>query len=1778
MKAKSYLIIFGIFLLIINICGIAWIQHTISSNKNVVKVRSACFYPDDYNPDRIKVTFDRKLASDSEIGNTAAALFEVEPSLSGSWQWESGSTASFCLDMPLGPGRKVSLSAVENFVELTSYELDCDDGLSLETVPLCYEYARVMTSDNHNVMVEVSFNQPVSPDDFMKHVRFYDAGVLEDKIIRNVKAVTHEAGSEIVVQVARSDSDRLLMVIDKELKGDKADLPLGNEVKEILEIDCRFMYLDQYVYGGDFGESVRVDLTFSQKLAEELPELNISPKVEGLTVSRWRDELVLRGKFEPATRYAIKIPAVLSSENEVTLGKEVEVLVDIPDAEPKVEFVYSGGILSPRGTKTIEAKAVNISNLELRSWRVYENNLVSFLHGGRVGGTAREVNSRDIELDLSRNKAEKLALELNTLIGAGPGIYSLSIRNKECFWNRDDSLVVISDIAITTKQSKDEVVVWVTSLADGKCIEGAVVKGISYQNQKLAEGKTNKDGIARLKYVTGGDKGAIWLVTAQLGKDMNYVKPGLNQWVVDGVDQSGRPWPENYEVMLYPERGVYRPGEKIYITGVIRDKTGGVPPVMPYELKVYRPDGKEVESVIVKPGEGSHGVFQNVFQTMVYYQTGLYTVSVCLPGSERELGSTSVSLEMFTPLRMKVQASSSHMRYGPEENPKLDISARYLWDQPASELEAAINNDYVQRCFVAEDYKDYSFGVKRTAEEVKAKTVKQNLNEEGKLEVELEVPESLKKGYYRLYSTVTVTEPGARSVSSSSSAIVDLLDHHIGVRNMAGRIAVPGESFNIEWVSLDGQGKPLAVDVLSYELLSIEYNTTLKIVNGEYVWDSKEKITKVLEAELQSIDNHAGEFALKCDNSGYYRLVLEDAESGSKTEVDFYCSEYGDKHSLAMNEPEKVEVVTDKSVYKPGDTVKVLLRSPVEGQVLVTQETDRVLSYYLAEVRDNAAELEVTVDKSARGSVYFAATVIRKVDPEQTDWLPHRGYGMARVKIDHSSNKLPLEIVCEGRQKPGSKTTVTVDSGLPTDPNHPAMVHLWAVDEGVLLASNYKNPDPYKFFLQARKPGVSSSDLFNRLLPDYKRAESMVRIGAGGESEFGRLRRSSPTATKSRESAVIWNDVLPTDKTGKLQVELVMPEMTGQMRLMATAFDADRYGSCDGSVVLAKELSIETSCPKFVAPGDRFMVPVRIFNNKTEAVSVWLGAKLSGAVGSEESGVREFSIEPNKSILYMMNVCAVESGEGKIELTAGTNGGQGISDNVVLNMTVRPVSALCTEVKTEAFDAGSEIRISPSETYIADTEYMKLKIFSKPSIQMAPTLEKLVGYPYGCVEQTASRVFGLLFSREIIEAGRNEDIETLVEAGLARLWSMQTPNGGLSYWPGGTSDYPWGTAYVGWCLTEAKKVGYAVDDRFVESLMDYLEKELVNTGSYNNEVDINTRALICRVLASNSRGQTGWINSLYERKDRLDMGGKAHLAIALHNLGRDEEALQLLPEEAMEVSIETTSSGRLTSKLYQQALLLMVLMEIVPENMKAAQLAEEVSNTILDGRIYSTLENSAAVMALAKYQIQNQGEEAVYSGVVKVGDGRELAFSNEAPLVEEFKDFGQPITVSSSGTGKIYIVRVSEGQAKSEFCEPYDKRISVKRKWLDRDGKEIDPAGLKVGDLVKVQIELAKTEGSYGEIDNIAIVDALPAGVEVENPRLAQSAEIYGYESNTENADFQDDRVIIFCGLDDASRVFNYSLRVISAGEFEIPPIQASSMYNSSIASLGMPGRMKAEP
>lgn len=1829
-------------------------------NKPIEKLRVVAFSPtgelaDESEQDRLTVVFDEAVVAPERIGQRLSEVpFVIEPALAGQWSWADRDKLAFSLESPLPAGRTYQVKPGPNAVAALGRELVGESEFTFATRPLSVKDCELLSQDRTHATFRLTFNQPVMMSEVIEHLSVTRPGSDEPIEVQPVNEWLEGRGdasagsADVVLRVARGalapdnrNVDVLTLRIKPGLTGEGATRGMTRAWEQKLQLDPRLAFRNVYVPQPNLEDVLTVRLRFTRALdsSQGQPELEVSPRVEGLKTTYSGSELRLAGKFLPGRRYTVALGAGLRADNGEVLGERVAVTAEIPDRRERIGFAVSRGFLMPTGNLLLDLKAVNLpgSGVKVSAWRVHENNLLQHLRGGSVDTTSRSLPGAEFPVTLDRNAVGSFALDLRSVLAGGgkvaPGIYRVEARSAESRWVRDSVVVAVTDLAITTKRDRDGYIVWVSSLASAQPVEGAEVTALSQNNQRLVTAKTDAQGIARLDVSEDHPDGEPWAITASLGEDLSFIQPERRPVMVDRVDQSGRPHAEHYEALIYTERGVYRPGDTLHLTAILRSAGGALPPQMPLVMSVTRPDGRVIAELPVEVKREEQGVVHLDWASAEDAQLGRYTFELATP-DRHTVGRSTALVESFEPVRIAVKASPSAELVVPGEKLVAEVSARYLFGQPGAGLATRITPTYYRQSFESAHFPGYRFDDDLAGQRVQGKELSGALDEKGvlSLDVPLDELDAFRPGRWSLRAGVTVNQDGGRSVSTSIASAVDTAGRYVGLEGKAvdrgtSYVGV-GVAMEHAWVCVTGQDTSAEAGDVFVVLSRVERDVLLEEVRGEMVWRSVETLGKVEDWSFEKASQ--GSFVLKCEQPGLYELRAIDKSSGSETRVRFYAAQYAAEYqALSAETPERVELALDRETYDPGDSAELLIRSAFTGDAtaIVTVETDRVLHHQVVRLEGGAGKVTIPVDPSIRGGAFVTASVVRAVDTGATDWLPHRAVGMIRLDTNHDTQRIAVTIDAPAEARPGQKVTIRltsdavrpspvvqpVNDALPVDAQAPAadaqsddarqdepslsqspapVVHLWAVDEGILMTTAQATPDAHGFFFARRRHAVRMTDLFADLLPDHARPVDMSRIGAGDDEGGLVASRRSPVARPRHDPAVVWRTAVPLEPDGTLSVTFTMPELNGEMRLMAVVVDGDRYGNAERALTLASPLMVESSWPRFAAPGDVFELPVKVFNNTDAPVEASLRIDIDGPVRVEADALATpLKIEARGSATRWVKATAAPNATGPVSVEvnaeAQVQGGSVELAHQRATLSVRAAGALQTRTQLVRVEPGVPVELDPFKGMIPGTGHLRVRISGSPAVNLMPAVDQLVEYPYGCAEQTVGRLIALLSMPDLIDdaataegalapSNRAEQVRSMVQAGIHRLWSMQTRSGGIAYWPGATEPEQWISAYVGWFLLEASRAGYDVDKRFREPLLDYLEGEL-NARRSERAMPDTTKALVCRVLTGFGRAQHGWVGALEAQPDDLDMAARAHLAACLLELGRRDRAAALLDADLLASKINPTTTGRLTSVARQEAVLLEVLLTLNPEHEWVPILVDRLNRSMNDGHWGTTLSNAAALHALSRYQ-RLAGPPEPFAGEVRTSDGKVTPFDHTAALAIDTLKADGPLTIATTGKGPAYAAVVAEGVLPAEDVEQRDQNLTVRRKWIDRMGEPIDPLSLRVGDLVYVELTVQTTEGAPQQtVHNLAIVDALPGGMEVENPRLATSAgdaEPQGVYGRTQ---FMDDRVVLFVSANRSERTYRYALRVVTPGSFTLPPVQGSCMYDATVSSVHGGGRVEVK-
>jgi uncharacterized protein YfaS (alpha-2-macroglobulin family) len=534
----------------------------------------------------------------------------------------------------------------------------------------------------------------------------------------------------------------------------------------------------------------------------------------------------------------------------------------------------------------------------------------------------------------------------------------------------------------------------------------------------------------------------------------------------------------------------------------------------------------------------------------------------------------------------------------------------------------------------------------------------------------------------------------------------------------------------------------------------------------------------------------------------------------------------------------------------------------------------------------------------------------------------------------------------------------------------------------------------------------------------------------------------------------------------------------------------------------------------------------------------------------------------------------------------GEGGGERLS--VTTEMAVRPPRPFEVRVENGMLRQGEVARARLSTDFYPSTLRVEIVVSPLPVAQVASGLTYLLRYPYGCVEQTVSQCFPLLYFSEMAaelapDVFGDSDALYFLNSGLDRILAMHIPGGGFSYWPGGNvaSSNPWATVYATHFLVEARLKGLIVPDRVLDDTLDQLAKMARSPDGpgfqyWSKPRRDKARAYAAYVLALAGRPEKGVLEKMrHEELDRMPVSARYHLAGAYGLIGNQAQMHDLLPVSVVEGPKRRETGYTWYSRARQEAIMLDVLATVEPEHGHVSELLRKLLDRAENGRWHNTQENGWAFLALGKV-IAGLGSVDV-EGEIRVGGEVAAEFDREGQVVSGGVEWaGSEVEIRTAGNGFAYYSISEEGVPRGEEQRDVTNGLVVTREYLTLAGKPLDLQRIPQGEVVVAKISLASRSGS---VRNVVVADLVPAGLEIENPRLMNRGGPRWTQSSSplvrEYLDIRDDRLLLFTRAESSERHFFYTLRAVTQGRFTLPPVKAEAMYDPSIVSIRGKGEIR---
>ncbi|UXI67085.1 alpha-2-macroglobulin family protein [Tahibacter amnicola] len=1570
-----------------------------------------------------------------------------------------------------------------------------------------------------------------------------------------------------------------------------------------------------------YNGQLAIVLEFSQPLAGALAFdqlISVKDAKGGVVSGAWsldEDGTTLRFPYVKANEtYSVTFTGEIAAAGGSTLPANFRRDIFTGPLEPAVAFASQGHVLPARDTRGLPLVSVNVREVDVEFFRVREKELSQFFasfqgngrrydyqldsdyhYSGRTPLTAiaDSVYANRFTVSGKENERAVTYLPIQDLPELSvPGVYFAVLKRAGRFKDAwETCYFFVSDIGLHTRVYKEQLFVHTASLKSGVATSGVDIDILDKKGETIVSARTDDDGNALIPYKLD----ASHVVVARHGRDisllpMNQPALDLSDFVVAGRKQT---W---FDVFAWSGRDLYRPGETLRLSALLRDFDGKPIDPQPLFLTLKQPDGKTWAQARLEPRD--LGLVEWSYELPADVPTGRWQVEFRVdPAAKEASQAITFRVEEFLPERLKLALDSTAARLRPGEALPLSVEGDYLYGAPASGNRFTARLTLANETHPVEKLKDYHFGDPTLELPKGAKDViDQALDNDGKLTASVPLAAAaLPAAPISAIISGSVYESGGRTVTRTLKRTQWPADTLVGVHPLFdlkdGAPANGSAGFQI--VRSDAEGQ-LAAGTVKVTLVREERD-----YHWNYDRDSGWRFDftrHYMAGDTREVTLDAGqagkiEFPVTWGN---YRLEVLDPATGLTMRFPFVAGwSYDNDNAGKEARPDKVKLALDKSQYRAGDTLKVTVTPPQGATGILLVESDRLLLARTIQVKDRAEfELPVTADWE-RHDVYIS-TILLRGGSASSKVTPARAVGVVHVPMDRGDRKVAVTVTAPESMKPETDMAVTVKA--PALAGQKAYVTVSAVDVGILNITQFPLPDATAWFFGQRRLGVDAYDLYGRVIESFE--GSTARLRYGGDLLLSALPQARRPTAKVK-TVDLYSGPVQLDAQGTAEVTLAVPDFNGTLRVATLVFGADRYGNAQAETIVRAPLVAEVSSPRALAPGDKAVLTLDVTNFSGIAQDVDLRVEATAPL-RVDNGRRAIRLDDGAKSTAQFPLSAGEgNGIGHFRLVAKAGDIRIERDYEIAIRPAWPSVVLSTPRALEtatpiSLGEGSYAGLMPS------TVAASISVSRLPPLPFASAMRHLLDYAYGCIEQTTSKAYGLLALDEahakilglapVPEAARRDRIARAI----SRISSMQIPSGHFSMWGGDSHVNEMLTPYVTEFLLDARDSGFAVPEEMLQRSLKRLNDDLLSGGhpyySYDHPDHLRfaDQAWSAYVLARVQRAPLGTLRTLFdnERQKSITALPLVHLGIALTLQGdkvRGEKAIA----EAFAKKVERPAwLGDYGSDLRDTALMVALLHQFdlaTPEHAaRVVQLGRELVARRQEktdkhaARIWLSTQDQVAIARLGKQLVA--GNTAAIEGKLVIG-GTTTPLVSPALWTRTFTpaEIASGVRIEPAGEGPFYVSEDVAG-IPNQAPPPDENAVFIRRRWYTLDGAEWKGTSLKEGEGLIVGIQLEARQA----MKDALLVDLLPAGLELENFNLTDSRQwadvvVNGvqvaeraYAADVTHEEFRDDRYVAALSLQKGQKanVF-YLVRAVSPGTFVVPPTSVEDMYRPQLRAIG---------
>jgi alpha-2-macroglobulin len=1528
----------------------------------------------------------------------------------------------------------------------------------------------------------------------------------------------------------------------------------------------------------------RVCFNFSEPLARRTdfsPYVAVSGSSE-TAISNEDQQICVEG-LKHGERYAIVLRQGLPSAVGESLLKSADYEIYVRDRSPQAHFAGRAYVLPRQGQKGAPLVTVNTAKVSIDVYRVGDRNLLATVNRDDFlkpidSSRAEEIASQDGAkvwsgtMDVASALNQDVVTDFPVLEAVGklePGVYVVTARPWKASANpadtsADDSVqlaaqwMVVSDLGLTAISGDDGVHALVQSLGSAGPLAGVELRLVARNNEVLATKTTGADG--RVDFDPGLSRGrggsAPGLLVAALAGDYGFLSLAQNAFDLSDRGVAGRDPPAGLDAFLYTERGVYRSGETVFATALLRDAKGVAKSGLPLTLVVKRPDGVEYRRATL-PDQGLGGRAYAI-PLLPGSAAGKWSIEAYADPKGESIGRVEFMLQDYVPERLDFSLHPAKPVIDPGEPVAFSLDARFLYGAPASGLDVtgAIRLQVVEGAELA-GFPGYVAGLAdddfTTIENQFSDHVQ--TDDKGHADLSVELPEGASTRPLQAKLIVDVGEPGGRTVERTLVLPVRSKGVAVGVRRDFDASLSAGDVATFDAIAVAPDGARIARKGAAWSLYQVTNDYQWFNADGHWSYESVKSSKRIASGTVDIGADAPAKFSGRV-GWGAHRLDIKTLD-GEETSVAF---DVGWSGTAGADMPDNVVVTLDKTNYTAGEEAKLRIASAFAGKATVALVGDKIERFIDVDLVSGDNIVPFAVGGDWGPGAYAVALTHRPLDVGAKR-MPGRALGVAWFAIDRGSHALDVKLDAPQLTRPRQSMTLPIHlAGLM--PGEEARVTVSAVDVGILNLTGFKTPDPSAYFFGQRKLPVEIRDLWGMLI-DGMQGEAGA-IHTGGDSSGG-VEGNLPT----QEPLALYSGVVKVDNQGNASVSFDLPAFNGSVRLTAVAWSKDKVGSAQADVTVRDSVVVAATLPRFLNVGDRSEMHIDIDNVEGDAGEYKLDLDIHGPLTADaDAMIKTVRLDLHQRKSVAMPIAAAGIGVAELDLRL-TGPKTDLTQHFRLGIASGAPDSYRRTVTPLPGGGSQTISGDLLADFIPGTGSIAISASPFGALDAPALLAALQRYPYGCSEQTVSVAMPLLYVNRLASIehlGVDPDLDGRMNQAIERELGRQSASGAFGMWSADSDDNDaWLDAFVTDFLTRARERNFAVPSQAFEQALDRLRNEVVNTPEPNKDNAAGI-AYALYVLARNGRPVIGDLRYLTDAK--LDAFttplAKAQLAAALAMLGDQARATAAFGAALKALDAERDGGSRpdYGSRLRDAAAVLALVAEAKLGNIESDAIARAgavLEQARAERSFLSTQEMNWMTLAaeglaehasLAQFRVDG---EAVKGALYRRWSGPTLS--------------GQSIVIANAGQNPAQLV-VSVSGAPIEPDPAISKGYAIERSFYKLDGTKLDVLqSMSQNERVVVSLKVTEAQARYARL---LVVDRLPAGLEIDNPALVDGGSVEAFswlskDVEPAHAEYRDDRFVAAFDRAEGQSAFitmAYVVRAVAPGRYIYPPATAEDMYD----------------